>query len=189
MSDKYLPNIGGIPNENAQRDAIHIAVAPMIAGERLYACNCVKLSSVDNGVVIGADNDDPDCIGVVDPFFAAGDGWNKVGVNKGSRVWVFLKPNTISYLRHHWEHPAFTEVERRSKTLTDNEKWLRTFCKQNAMNFEELMRALQNGEDRYAASRDLDFSSTELAEFWRRVSEYMGVDQYTRENFQFSCSC
>lgn len=88
-----------IDDEEHRRDAIHIAVAPVIAGCLLNPGDAVGLigPAGDMELVGPAGNHN---IGIVDPFLTA-------GVQPGQRFWLFLFPNTITGLRHVWQHPAF----------------------------------------------------------------------------------
>ena len=67
--------------EPAGRDAVHIAVVPMLAVRVMYPAE--KLEN-----------------GIVDPYL-------KEPVQVGERYWLFLYPATITSLRHVWSHPAF----------------------------------------------------------------------------------
>lgn len=96
MTQQYTPNIGQEPAADARRDAIHFAVAPVIAGELLEPGQHVGM--VD-GKFYWSVNDEQK-IGVVDPFL-------KESVERGHRFWLMLYPNTVTSLRHVWEHPAF----------------------------------------------------------------------------------
>lgn len=73
--------IGELVPVGQGRDAVHVAIIPMVAyrtmrpGERL-----------NNGIV--------------DPFLTR-------DVCPGERYWLCLYPNTVTSLRHVWTHPAF----------------------------------------------------------------------------------
>ncbi len=99
---QYVPNIGEVPEENARRDAVHIALAPVVAGEKLYPGERVHLLNGQAYVNFrnGCQAKTP-FIGVVDPFLMG-------EVEKGQRFWLMLLPNTITGLRHVWQHPAFS---------------------------------------------------------------------------------
>ena len=185
MSDKYLPNLGETPHADAQRDAVHIAVVPLKARckYRLYPGCSVKLVPGRTDSVMEVRNDyDPDCIGVVDPF-------RKEPANDGDMCWVFLKPNSISYLRHAWEHPAFDIPSK----MSEAETWLRTFAADNAFDFDGMMKAATSSDydAHVVASNDLDISSKATKEFWYWVEKYTGnaPDQRKVAGFGFSCSC
>lgn len=92
---QYTPNLGHTPEPNARRDAVHIAVAPVVAGEKLMRGHPVAMSA--RGEAAGSINP----IGIVDPFR------EEVFVERGERFWLFLYPGTITGLRHVWTHPAF----------------------------------------------------------------------------------
>lgn len=85
--------LGEILATEANRDAIHIAVAPVIANEKLMPGEHV---AVNNDYAEASDKP----IGIVDPFL-------KQPVKKGQRFYLFLYPGTITSLRHEWIHPAF----------------------------------------------------------------------------------
>jgi hypothetical protein len=94
------PRLGSlIEDGDRRRDAIHIAVAPVMAAERLLPGQHVGLVSGDTEHV-GAMEPNR-CLGIVDPFL-------RQPVEEGQRFWLFLYPNTITSLRHYWAHPAFT---------------------------------------------------------------------------------
>lgn len=94
MAEQYVPNLGHEPTEDARRDAVHIALAPVTACEILMPGEHVQL--YENNYAGKGDNP----IDVVDPF-------RKKAVMAGERFWLFLYPGTITGLRHLWSHPAF----------------------------------------------------------------------------------
>jgi hypothetical protein len=93
---QYVPALGKLIESNAFRDAVHIAVAPVVAGETLSPGRHVKLGDDLRATSGGAS----ETIGIVDPFLTA-------DVQQGQRFWLFLYPNTVTGLRHAWTHPAF----------------------------------------------------------------------------------
>ncbi len=95
---KDEPNIGQLCAEGARRDAIHVAVAPVVAGHALDSGDGVFL---EEGKAYWCGMVDSRCIGVVDPFL-------RKRVEADQKFWLFLKPGTIESLRHVWSHPAFT---------------------------------------------------------------------------------
>lgn len=92
------PQLGAlIEDGDRRRDAIHIAVAPVTAAEKLKPGQHVGLIDEDSRELVGP----CDCnIGIVDPFL-------RMDVECGQRFWLFLLPNTVTGMRHVWTHPAF----------------------------------------------------------------------------------
>ena len=92
------PQLGRlIEDGDRRRDAIHIAIAPVTAAQRLAPGQHVGLVQDGNLELVGpCDNN----IGIVDPFLVE-------EVELGQRFWLFLYPNTVTGMRHIWAHPAF----------------------------------------------------------------------------------
>lgn len=86
-----------IANGDRRRDAIHIAVAPVTAVERLAPGQHVGFVRAGDTETVG-ESETP--IGIVDPFLTE-------DVLPGQRFWLFMYPNTVTSLRHVWTHPAF----------------------------------------------------------------------------------
>jgi hypothetical protein len=85
--------LGQIITTPQQPDAIHIAVAPVVAAVRLQPGQHIGFVSVDT---VGPTREN---IGIVDPYLTQ-------AVKPGERFWMFLYPYTITSLRHEWSHPA-----------------------------------------------------------------------------------
>jgi hypothetical protein len=96
---KYVPALGEIIRGEAQRDAVHIAVAPIIAGEMLRPGQHVSAHYDHERKRYVAKTSGATC-GVVDPYL-------RRPAFEGDTVWVLLYPGTITGLRHEWTHPGF----------------------------------------------------------------------------------
>lgn len=92
-----LATLGTILGPNEKRDAIHIAVEPVIAACNLRAGDHVGLGADGRATW---DVPDEDLVGIVDPYL-------QVVVKAGDRFWLLLYPNQITSLRHVWEHRLF----------------------------------------------------------------------------------
>ena len=120
---KQEPVIGQIIKGEWGRDAIHIAVAPVVATEQLNPGQRIWFVEKGNYErVCGGGFFTDHAIGIVDPFLTG-------PVNEGDRFWMFLFPRTITSLRHEWTHPAFPEEEERQIGVSKkaSEAWLRGF--------------------------------------------------------------
>src|SRR5580698_4671880 len=95
VSTDALETLGTIIDERAGRDAIHLAVEPVVAGETLIAG--ADVGFLEDGTVGGSAKT---LLGIVDPFL-------KSPVLSGERFWLVVYPRQITSLRHVWTHPAF----------------------------------------------------------------------------------
>jgi hypothetical protein len=90
------PKLGHkIEGPDPGRDAVHVAVLPAVAAERLRPGDRVKVVARDGELfaswaVLGA-------AGIVDPYLEASD-----PVLPGERFYVCLFPRTVTTLRHVW---------------------------------------------------------------------------------------
>jgi hypothetical protein len=182
MQDK----IGKLIEQGEQRDAIHIAVAPVIA--KVVLAPGARIGFVEESTEL-VTNDTKNPIGIVDPFLMK-------PVQVGKRFWMFLFPNTVTSLRHEWTHPAFpsdTSIKEQS------EQWLRRYaCKLNPYTLEDkgeeaayqlMMSYIADGIV-YAHGADLHglYELDDAEEFFGHLAVVLGkpVD---RENLTYSCSC
>jgi hypothetical protein len=177
-----------ISGDMPDRDAVHIAIIPLVAGEDLYSGARVKLSSTSIDTAISSYYD-TDAVGIVDPFLECGN------VRKGEKFWCFLLPNTINGLRHHWAHPAF---DRTVESMNEHKKWLLEFCDKWHFDCDELVEAATSDADwRYVVAHGRDLhDKSELDEgeyelFWYHMEGFTGqkFDEAHREGMGWSCSC
>ena len=172
-----------------ERDCVHVAIMPVISDDdAIYRGNSLKLVlGTSDHVRRGPDNG----IGVADPFLTR-------PVRKGERFWMFLRPGTITGLRHHWTHPLIDAppVER-----SPAENWLRQFADRWNMDYDELIaaasRPLSDSDDEnYIIAEGISLHRAEDLEgedvlFWQYLSELtqQTYDRDHQQRFVWSCSC
>lgn len=184
VSTDALETLGQIIDDKQKRDAIHIAVLPIIATEKLFAGQDVGL--VDGGASTKAKKH----TGIVDPFL-------KVPVMPGQRFWLLLYPRMVTSLRHVWGHPEFVDetnspaVDQRGP-IAKSRAFVERIADSAGLESNELIAGardyLKNGEYMIQGGRWEGFSIPD--EFWTHyevlTSEVVPEDQ--RGNF-FSCNC
>lgn len=187
MSAEQL-KLGQIITDAQERDAIHVAVSPMVAGQTLAPGDHV---AIRNGKAYRSQIAE---VGVVDPFL-------RQGVRNGQRFWLFLYPGSITSLRHDWTHPAFAKAAPQDSN-PDRESamaWIQEYAKSIGVDPGKLIAGadafLESG-DYFYGDDDYDsparFSGGEYLneEFWDHYEVVSGkrVPSRQRESF-FSCSC
>jgi len=196
MSDRpvatdALATLGTIIDDTQKRDAIHLAVSPTVAGERLEPGEHVFIRDGKAYGSTGATNAPP-LLGIVDPFLTE-------KVNTGQRFWLVIYPRVITSLRHVWAHPAFPdEAGTGAMPAPDraaSEAWLQDFCaKSDCPDYYTVLAAATNGRSSWDADY-LHFDGRDAhgeipPEFWDHVEIVTGqkIDGSARAKY-FSCSC
>jgi len=187
--------LGKLIESEQHRDAIHVAVAPVVAAEKLYPGQDIGFT--EDSTVFVERCDKP--IGIVDPYL-------KSPVYPDQSFWMFLYPETITSLRHEWTHPAF---EAKSEPLpvkqvdspsrSDAEQWMRDFAEQASVTFDEAIQAGKNAvvhgdyliQDGFESARNAILSGDNLTKYWDafQIITGMTVTAEDREHYVFSCSC
>lgn len=182
MSETIL---GQLLDDKAQRDAIHIAVAPVTAAERLYPGDHVGF--ICDGIVAKIDDK---LIGIVDPFLTK-------PVNEGQRFYVCLYPKTVTGMRHHWSHPAFETAEpakeSNAKEVAETliRKWLEKYSDVDLSvygrgnTFDRLVSNYIHDDCFVLMSYDTP-DEDETRPIIEALAAYTG---YKRPDFFFSCTC
>jgi len=180
MSDIQL---GELIEGNQERDAIHVAIVPMVAAEMLRPGQRVGLVGETEAGVSG------DVVGIVDPYLTD-------VVPKGSRFWLCLLPGTVTGMRHHWEHPAFNGHGIVSEAIQKekSKQWLMAQCEPLGITFEEMtdpyFDAINSGYVKTyqnESGRDHWFEIEE--DFWKHYETYMGIKVPEEDRGGFTCSC
>lgn len=168
MSESKL---GKLIDGDETRDAIHIAIAPVVAGEKLAPGDHVGFLA-DGSV---GESDKP--IGVVDPFL------RKV-VKRGDPIWLLLYPNTITSLRHQWAHPEFDKP-----TRSEGEQWIRDYAATVPIDYDELMQAARDyvDNDEYLVHGPRFEGVCLPEEFWDHYTKVTNLP--SKPGSFYSCSC
>lgn len=167
-----------------ERDAIHVAVAPVIA-----ACDLEPGESVRfvNGSTLEVTNTAGKTIGVVDPFL-------KKTVEKGDRFWLFLQPGSITSLRHDWTHPAFKAqaIDENTARIKDAQAFMDHFAESIGSDSQEVINhaTWYLDDDEYWCEGGR-FESQDLPdEFWENYEILTGRPvPPSKQGHFFSCSC
>ena len=205
MSDKRtvstdaLETLGMIHPHQQYRDAIHLAVEPVIAGERLSPGEHIFLRDGKAWGNTGATNAPP-LLGIVDPFL-------EDKLQPGQPFWLVIYPRKITSLRHVWSHPELADEAGAPPVKADSSKaaseaWLRNWCDHNDVpNYETIMDGIvgkmTKDEDygyvgvshkgEYLLSIGSDAHCDIPPEFWDHVEIVTGRVFERAEHF--SCSC
>lgn len=178
------PTLGALITEEVERDAIHIAVLPVVAGDYLSPGQWIGFREWDNRAI--ADNSS-DAIGVVDPFL-------KATVNRGQKFWMLVFPNTITSLRHEWVHPEIPPSPSKQTKMSVSEAWLREFADDFYVDYYVMMGDVAaavkaGGCDSImtlGSSADVDYET-----FWYHYQIVTGtvIDHEVTKDMWFRCAC
>ncbi len=174
------PNLGQTPN-GAYRDAIHIAVICVVAGEDLLVGQDV---SVEKSIAFGRSGSGGD-IGVVDPFL-------ELNLDKGDQFWLFLYPNTVTSMQHHWEHPSFNpQAIPPSGNYGDPEgvskRFLEALCATYGVRWSDFEYAYVEGEGIHMGENDSANDMKDDPDFLWHFQNVFGKPPH--EDGYFSCAC
>ena len=176
------PKLGYLATGQTDRDAIHIAVAPVVAGTNLAPGQHVVIS--DDGKAYLAER--AEGIGIVDPFC-------HFNIEAGEKFWLFMYPDTITGLRHQWSHPAFAD--------SADVEWLKKFGEEAkvttndgvvTLGYERLMAYAHAACDTDGPGPGFRYEvdAEYQAEFWLRFGRVTGKGPDEGDGWCFfSCSC
>ena len=184
---KQEPALGALLTEDADRDALHIAIVPIIAPEHLAPSQPVDQFGNPNGKPVG----------IVDPFL-------KDIIPPGARFYLCLYPGTVTGMTHTWRHPSFQDVLKGERgndlppgdtARAESEQWLRDYAAQVShyddpeTAYDNLLAGLLTGKLHYHGS---DLHSYEEVQEPRALQHHasllLGRPIYLPD-FRFSCSC
>lgn len=164
--------LGKLAPLDAKRDAIHIAVVPVVAGCNLLAGDAVYVDKSLTAHPAGSTN----TMGIVDPFLTK-------SVETGQRFWLFLKPGTVTGMRHHWTHPSFTEGPEDEKAVSV--AWLKRAASECGVDYETMMDRVASGGYIHMGENE-SYKTLDCSEFEKHVKVVTGKEGAYPP---FSCSC
>lgn len=176
MSDVVL---GNIINGTAFKDAIHVAVYPVVAGEKLSPGERISLNSEKNAVKSGK------TLGIVDPYL-------RKDVLPGQKFYMCLLPNTVKGMRHEWSHPAF--IDDNTDIRQESVAWIQNFAGRCGSSYEGLMyiaeELLDGGEACFGSDEGPEEFRYNQPEFWFHYRVVTGTPiPENMDNFSFRCAC
>ena len=183
VSTDALETLGMVHFREEKRDAIHLAVMPVEAGETLMPGQHI-------GVVNGKAFMEHQPIGIVDPFLPR-------PIEAGERFWLVIYPRKIQSLRHVWSHPALPD-EGAVPAFAPGERelaytYLVQVAERHGVDIGELLAGAENslaGGDGLCFGTDIDYSFIDIEKVWRSYELVTGktVPAGKREWF-FRCAC
>ncbi len=184
-----LETLGMIIGPAEKRDAIHLAVEPVIAGMPLRAGDHLRMA---DGKAMYCRQGDSRALGIADPFL---DG----PIEIGQRFWLIIYPRQIKSLRHVWSHPAFPDEPALAdlKPAVDplkaeSEEWMRAEAQRLDTGYHSLIDAareyVRDGEYFIEGGK---FEGESLSsDFWRHWERITGESAGDKFGDDFlSCSC
>ena len=189
MSDKKVPKIGEVLSGPGDKDAIHIAVVPVLLGEDFDGGVAGHPVRIVGGKAYRANYG---AIGILDPYLT------NYFLGEGSWVYMFLNPGSITDLRHEWTLAAFDDNKDPNPIPRLNEEsvnWLTNFADDLGASYDWLViqckDALESGEEEPYITFGHDIHEYSTAEFWNHFKKATGwkVDIRKAKKIYFSCSC
>lgn len=182
VSTDALETLGTIIGVGEKRDAIHLAVEPMVA--------TVVLNPGQHVTAKGLPAIPSRGVGIVDPFLIA-------PVQPGERFWLVVYPRMIHSLRHVWTHPEFHDEPEVAALNTDNlrtqsEAWMRAEAERLDTGYHALIEAARNFVkygDYFVEGGKFEGESlgADFWTHWERITGESAGDAFG-EHF-LSCSC
>lgn len=186
MSETIL---GQKPTAPGVRDAIHVAVASVVCGDRSLTPG-QRVGINDKGEATSRIGER---IGIVDPYL-------DYPVKKGELFYLCLFPQTVTGMKHHWSHPSFPEAPdpKAFHQMEErfNRKKFEPLAERHGMTYEGLMSVAEEylitGDEHCLNFDTPDVSSSEWEEFWKHFHAVAGKEFNPKEPWRlspFRCAC
>lgn len=180
------PMLGKLIEAHAdvKRDAIHVAVIPVVAGETLNPGSHISIINGCTAVKRGQP------LAIVDPFM-------QDTLESGDRFFAYLYPCTTVGMRHVWQHPDI-DPEAQERTIIDTIAEKCGISRQ--LLIEHAYDHLQEDAEVTIHMGDnegyIDVTSDEWDEFWPELYRHEGLEPYTArfngdepDRLPFRCAC
>lgn len=180
-----VTTLGKLIGPEKGRDAIHIAVAPVVAIQRMAPGTHIGLvpKSDPQAEYWAAPGAKP-LIGIVDPFLPR-------PVEKGQLFYMLLYPNTIVGLRHVWAHPAFIGGDAYEAAVGEKElamARMRVIAAAIGLDYEEVMSSIEEREFCFGDS-GMPEDAREYAEEMTRLYAVIRGKVVDPDHITFRCTC
>ncbi len=192
--------LGTIPKGNEGRDAVHVAIVPAQAEEKLESGEPIRINAKGRAERCNV----CDAVGVVDPFRPA----DQRTVLHGEWFWLCLYPKTISGLRHVWDHPCFPKAEASpemkladlpSTSVAASQKWIADYVRKHCDywssepdgGYSEFVRYVRDNRWIYYYGSDCHSLADvdDADELFRHLSVVLGMRIDAAYFEAFTCSC
>jgi len=186
VSTDALETLGTIIGEGEKRDAIHLAVLPMVAMETMAPGE--PCGPVPGGAAPYA----AEKLGIVDPFLST-------SVKKGETFWFVLRPRLVTSLRHVWSHPAFTDeggaitqaAPREPSAVDAAQRWIKNWATGLGFTYDDAIEHATEylDHDEYWSEGGRFEGEWVPDEFWKHFEVATGRKVDGSPGSFFSCAC
>lgn len=181
VSTDALETLGMKIGPEEKRDAIHLAVIPVQAGQKLSPGAHVGIDA-DGMAYSGSVKE----IGIVDPFLES-------RLQKGDWFWLVIYPRQITSLRHVWTHPDIPDCDpaASSASRAASENWLRAFVEEkDGPDYDTMIQTALESDSSDSLFFGTDIYGDIPPEFWNHVEVVTGkkIPEENRAKY-FQCAC
>lgn len=186
--------LGQLLDGSQERDAIHVAIAPVFAHDKLAPGQHIGFY-LEKDLLVTSKAEKK--IGIVDPYL-------KELVMPSQQFWMFLYPNTVTGMRHHWQHPSFDNLTPSEEGVMDNvsveasKVFLKEFAEKCGMTYTNCINRIRSWiesgqvwvEHNSECARD-GWYDVDKDELWKhlKIAEGLEKPEDTDWSAPFSCSC
>lgn len=184
MTDHTI--FGRLVEKEGIRDAIHVAAISVVAGGTLKPGDkVVRSGNTYRKIKVG---EQP--MGIVDPFLFT-------NISSGDIFWLFLRPGTITGLRHVWEHPDFPADEIEWKEFDVDKQLVEELASIIGFTYDRVMRDydahIRYDHYEYDNSESYKYADSKhweaLARHYKKLNPDAVIDDKYGAPVPYTCSC